>query len=330
MLFLVAINVITLFVLDLELENKFSAAAALVFSYYLASKCVPYICFLNVNADYRRYNFFTSVSEVLSFCLFVAFKEQLMFAILLKNSSYFIFQLLLYRLFIVIDELEEKTITNKIATEFGLFFIFNFFSKNLDKIFVSLLFGSVAFSLYERSMALIRAVISVFSFSIAPALLLSLKEIELNKLTGLYIKYQQIMFFFALFVLLIYKLTLPYFVFYIGSDWSAIVVYLNGLLLAFPIMLMIGNTSQFYLNQSETRLNLISAVLSFASVMLYMVISSFLFKNFEDVVTYVFIPFYINLLQINYFYFIKIRREKFHLFILSIIVQTIYFLLCLI
>ncbi|WP_394193708.1 hypothetical protein [Pseudoalteromonas atlantica] len=328
--FLVVLNTLILFVLDLSIEHKLLGSITLIFSYYLAGKCVPYICFLNVNADYRGYNIVTSVSEALSFCLFVAFKEQLMFAILLKNISYFVFQLLLYKVFVKIDNLKFQAIANKVVVEFGLFFIFNFFSKNLDKIIVSLLFGNIAFSLYERSMALVRAVISVFSFSIAPALLLSLKEIEDGKLTWLYIKYQQVLFMFALLVLIIYKLTIPYFILYIGNDWSEIVMYLDGLLLAFPIMLMIGNTSQFYLNQSETRLNLISAILSFMAVMLYMLLASYLFNDFEDVIKYLFIPFFINLVQVNYLYFIKIRRESYFLFILSITIQTIYFILCLI
>jgi len=327
---LLVLNVFVLFLLDFNLTQKLEASATLIFSYYLSSKCIPYICYLNKEADYKRYNIILSISEILSFGVFVLFKSQLILAILVKNILYFVFQLILFKLFIKNKEIYFEETTDKIINEFSLFFIFNFFSKNLDKIIVSFLFGNIVFSLYERSMALIRAVISVFSFSIAPALLLSLKEIEDERLTKLYLRYQQVLFGLAVLGLIIYKSTIPYFSSYIGGSWSELINYLNGLVLAVPIMLMIGNTSQFYINQSETRLNLLSAVLSFITVMVYILLASFVFENFTQVAQYMFIPFFVNLLQINYLYLIKIRKEGFLLFVTSIIIQLIYVLLCLI
>jgi hypothetical protein len=327
---LLILNISILFFLDFNIIQKLEASSVLILSYYLSSKCIPYICYLNKEADYKRYNIIISISEIMSFSVFVLFKNELIIAILLKNIFYFLFQLILFKLFVKSKEIVFKETTDKIINEFSLFFIFNFFSKNLDKIIVSFLFGNIVFSLYERSMALIRAVISVFSFSIAPALLLSLKEIEDRKLTRLYLRYQQILFGLAFLGLIIYNITLPFFSAYIGGSWSELITYLNGLVLAVPIMLMIGNTSQFYINQSETRLNLLSAILSFVTVMLYVLLASFIFEEFTQVARYMFIPFFINLLQINYLYLIKIRKEAFPLFVSSITIQLIYILLCLI
>jgi hypothetical protein len=327
---LLILNISILFLLDFNITQKLGASSVLILSYYVSSKCIPYIAYLNKEADYKRYNIIISISELLSFGVFVIFKNQLIIAILLKNIFYFLFQLILFKLLVKNKELIYKETTDRIINEFSLFFIFNFFSKNLDKIIVSFIFGNIVFSLYERSMALIRAVISVFSFSIAPALLLSLKEIEDKRLTKLYLTYQQVLFGLAVVGLVFYKLTIPFFSTYIGGDWFELINYLDGIVLAVPIMLMIGNTSQFYINQSETRLNLLSAILSFVSVMVYMLLASFIFEDFTQVAQYMFIPFFINLLQINYLYLIKIRKEGLPLFVTSIIIQIIYVLLCLI
>ncbi|MEZ9795380.1 hypothetical protein AB4283_24845, partial [Vibrio splendidus] len=119
--------------------------------------------------------------------MFLLFRESIFLAVILKNVSYFAIQKFLLS-FVVAPGNQSLKKSGTVEFEHCLFFIFNYYSKNLDKIFVSSFFGNTAFVFYERTLAIIRMAISLFSFSIAPALLINLKEVREERLFSHYLR----------------------------------------------------------------------------------------------------------------------------------------------
>ncbi|MEZ9795330.1 hypothetical protein AB4283_24570, partial [Vibrio splendidus] len=103
-----------------------------------------------------------------------------------------------------------------------------------------------------------------------------------------YLRYQQTFFLLGLIVIAFYTLTIDYVKQVVSNDWMDIFLYLDCLIFSIPIMLMVGNTSQFLLNESKTRLNLVSAILSFAVFIIYVILVSYLTENVLILVKYMF------------------------------------------
>lgn len=327
--FLFLVNVLVLFTFDFNTAENILILLSLLISYFLANYSFKYACYLNYSEKYRQYNTLIALSEIFSFFLFLVSKDYIFYAVLIKNISYFGFQIALFKIYCGELNLKKQVLEDITVKEHSMFFIFNYFSKNLDKILVSAIFGNYAFVLYDRAFTAIRMLLSLITFSVAPALLLNLKKVEKNKLNNVYLKYQQSFFLIGILGVFTYFQLIEFASNLLNSEWKEIRLYLDNVIYLIPLMLMIGNTSQFFLNESRTKLNLISAIFSFLSIVFFLIGLGLIGTNLVEITKFMLLPIFLNLVQINYLYLIKIRsRSNIELFY-SIFPQLVYVLICL-
>lgn len=220
---------------------------------------------------YARQQLLAYVLSILTFILAVALGYGLI-GLLLKVLSE---QVVLY--FIIRKENTKREIDLKNEGEIGSYVssnlysaIFNFLSKNFEKLLIPLTFSALILSNYERVLTLSSYPILYIGFPLAGVLHYSINKVSLrSKRVGVLVLLTIVLGFFGLviyFILLHYKMHLSSYMF--GDKWVLAKGYWNYLIILIPLRFMsiviIAGCQSLGLSRSIQNIPIIHLVICFA------------------------------------------------------------------